>query len=161
MDQEAVQAVLSQVDVFRGLPKEALAGLAKMASARSFPAGSTLMRQGDVSESMFVILDGEVKVQRTDPLLADPLELAELGPGEIVGELAVLDGEPRSATVTARVPTNTLELTAPALAITVLQHPEVSRALLMVLSRRLRSTDELAVQLLRKQLHREWKDVAL
>ncbi len=159
MEQLDNLAILGQVDVFRGLPKDALDGLAKLAQPRSFEEGAMLMRQGDVSESMYVIIQGKVQVERTDPLLRGPLVLAELGPGEIVGELAVLDGEPRSATVTSMEPTQTLELTAPALAITVLQHPEVSRALLMVLSQRLRTTDQLAVKLLRKQLHLEWKPI--
>jgi CRP/FNR family cyclic AMP-dependent transcriptional regulator len=160
MEQSEQVAVLAQVDVFRGLPPAALQSLARRAEVRSFSTGAALMRQGDVSESMYVIVQGRVRVERSDALLKGPLVLAELNAGDIVGELAVLDGEPRSASVTAIEPTTTLELSAPALAMTVLQHPEVSRALLMVLSQRLRSTDQLAVRLLRKQLHKQWKPVA-
>jgi CRP/FNR family transcriptional regulator, cyclic AMP receptor protein len=160
MEQSELLAVLSQVDVFRGLPPAALQSLAKRTQIRPFSTGAVLMRQGDISENMYVIVQGRVRVERSDPMLKGPLVLAELNPGDIVGELAVLDGEPRSATVTAIEPTTTLELSAPALALTVLQHPEVSHALLMVLSQRLRSTDQVAVKLLRKQLHKQWKPVA-
>jgi CRP-like cAMP-binding protein len=72
------------------------------------------------------------------------LLLAQLGPGEIVGEMGVLDGAPRSATVIAIEDTEAVELGAPTVTETILQHPDVSLELLRMLSRRLRSTDELA-----------------
>jgi CRP/FNR family cyclic AMP-dependent transcriptional regulator len=85
-----------------------------------------------------------------------PVVLDELGAGDLVGEMGVLDGEARSATVVAIETTVALELSAATLAATVLRHPEATTELLRLLSRRLRSTDELAVQLVRGQLRREW-----
>ncbi len=148
-------AALSQVEAFRLLSPEHLARLARLAQRRVFPSGSILMRQGDVSASMHVIVRGRVAVERSHPALSEPLRLAELGPGEVVGEMGVLDDEPRSATVIALEDTETLELSGSALAVTLLQSPEASMALLRMLSRRLRSTDELAVSLLRKELQRQ------
>ncbi len=101
-----------------------------------------LMRQGDPSLSLYVILSGRVRVDRTTES-GTTMTLAELGPDEIVGEMGVLDAEPRTATVTALADTETLELQASALAIALLESPAVSSGLLRILSRRLRSTDEL------------------
>ena len=153
---KATQSVLSQVDVFQYLPQDALASLAKLAQRRTFRAGSVIVRQGDSSESVFVIVQGHVKVERMMRDFPQPVVLAELGRGEIVGEMGLLDGQPRSATVTAIDWTEALELSASTLATTALHHPETSRELLRMLSRRLRSTDELAVQLLRSRYSSDW-----
>ena len=109
------------------------------------------MRQGDVSDSLHIILQGRVRVARTHPQILRPVVLAELGPGEIVGEMGVLDQEPRSATVTALNAVETLELDAATLSQAIMDHPEAAAALLQVLSRRVRSTDELVEQLARRE----------
>ena len=143
--------VLAEVSLFAALPPTGLTRLAQQGKTRHFPAGSRLMHQGDVSVSMYIIVEGRVRVERSHPALLGPVLLAELGPGEVVGEIGVLDGEPRTATVTAVKDTETLELDAATLELTILAYPEVGTALLRVLSRRLRSTDELV----ERQLHRQ------
>ncbi len=139
---------LSQADMFEGIPLDGLARLARSGIRRTFAAGSTLMKQGDVADTMYVIIKGRVLVERTHPHLSEALTLAELGPGDVVGEMGLLDHEPRSATVTAIDEVDAMELDDLALAQTVLQYPEVSTALLHLLSRRLRSADELSTELL-------------
>ena len=134
--------ILSRVELFRPLPEEAQEALAARGARRRFAQGAVLMRQGDPSLSLYVILSGRVCVERTTES-GTSLTLAELGPDELVGEMGVLDGEPRTATVTALADTETLELQASALAIALLESPAVSSGLLRLLSRRLRSTDEL------------------
>src|SRR5205823_6067725 len=104
---------------------------------------------GDTSESLYVVVSGRVKVERAVPG-QEPLLLAELGAGEVVGEMGVLDREPRSATVTAIRPTDAVELSAAAIGTTILRYPEVSTGLLRTISRRLRSSDELAEQIVRR-----------
>ena len=143
--------VLSQNAILRTLPAEGLARLAEQGRRRAFPPGSQLMRQGDVSDSLHIILQGRVRVARTHPQILRPVVLAELGPGEIVGEMGVLDQEPRSATVTALNAVETLELDAATLSQAIMDHPEAAAALLQVLSRRVRSTDELVEQLARRE----------
>ncbi len=143
--------VLSQVAILQTLPADGLSRLAEQGHRRAFPPGSQLMRQGDVSDSLHIILQGRVRVVRSHPQILRPVILAELGAGEIVGEMGVLDHEPRSATVTALNAVETLELDAATLAQTIMDHPEAAAALLQVLSRRVRSTDELVEQL----AHRE------
>src|SRR5438093_10339034 len=119
-------AVLSRIGIFRALPEEALAVLSRSGQRRRFRAGRTLIRQGEIGTTMHVIVKGRVTVQRSHPALAETLVLAEFGPGEVVGELAVLDREPRSATVTAICSTETVELSDAALADTVLRYPAAS-----------------------------------
>ena len=142
--------MLGELPLFQSLPLDGLTRLAEQSRPRRFPAGSQLLGQGDSGDSLFIILEGRVRVERSHPSLLRPVLLAELGPGEVVGEIGVLDGEPRTATVTALRDTETIELGAPALTQTILDHPEVGAALLRVLSRRLRTTDELLEYLLSK-----------
>jgi CRP-like cAMP-binding protein len=127
-----------------------LDGFARLAAAgerRSFNAGDELMRQGDEASTMYVILSGKVSVVREHPDLSSPIVLAFLGPGEIVGEMGLLDGEARSATVEAVEDTITMEVTKEALTQSVLRHPDLYGALVKVLSRRLRDTNDLAASI--------------
>ncbi|OLC11860.1 MAG: hypothetical protein AUH44_01290 [Chloroflexi bacterium 13_1_40CM_68_15] len=73
-----------------------------------YTAGKVLMRQGDPSETMHVLLTGRVRVEREQSPEGKVL-LAELGANEVVGEIGVLDHAPRSATVTAIEATETLD----------------------------------------------------
>ncbi len=82
------------------------------------------------------------------------LGLALLGPGEIVGEIGLFDEGPRTATVRALTEVTVLELEAPIVAQTILGVPDVGTALLRVLSQRLRSPDELAEQMRRRNQRR-------
>ncbi len=129
---------------------EGLEYLATLGQWKTFESGDALMRQHEPSESLHIIVEGKVRVERADPLLSGPVILAELGPGEVVGEMGVLDSEPRSATVTAVDQTRTFELDTPGLTLVILRYPEVAVALLRVLSQRLRSTDELMEQALQE-----------
>ena len=149
--------MLASVSLFRPVPSEALARLAEQGRRRHFSPGSQLMRQGDVSQSMHIILEGRVRVERMPPHVPQPIVLAELGPNEVVGEIGLLDEGPRTATVTALRDTQTLELEAAALAQMILEYPEVGIALLQVLSQRLRSTDELIEQMRRSSSRRSMR----
>jgi CRP/FNR family cyclic AMP-dependent transcriptional regulator len=134
---------LERVRMFQGIPLDGLTRLAERGNPRVFSIGSVLMRQGELADSMYIIATGRVRVERSHPDLLAPLILADLGPGEVVGEMGLVDGQPRSATVEALEDTETLELDAFDLSQVVLRYPEVSMALLQTISRRLRSIDEL------------------
>ena len=138
---------MSRTSLFGALSHEVQAALAEVGQPQHFLAGSLLMRQGDASDCMHVILDGHVRVERRHPAIREALILEELGAGDVVGEMGVLDEEPRSATVVAIEDTDTLQISATAVDQIMLKFPEVSAALLRLLSRRLRSTDELASHL--------------
>jgi uncharacterized protein (DUF2225 family) len=79
---------------------------------RTFAEGQVLVREGDTAEAVYVILTGVVRVYRQDETSPDSMvELAQLGPGDVIGELATILGKPRSATVEAVEPTQVLEIT--------------------------------------------------
>ena len=124
-------------------------GFARLAAAgerRVYAPGERLMKQGDAAASMWVILSGKVSVVREHPDLAAPIPLAVLGPGEVVGEMGLLDGDPRSATVNAIEATITMEVAQSALSLMVTEFPDLYAALVKVLSRRLRDTNDLVAQ---------------
>ncbi len=135
--------MLSTVDIFQDFPPEALSRLAAQGREQTFHAGDRLLRQGEVSAHMYVIVRGRVRKAWSHPDLSEPVDVLELGPSEVVGELGLLDGEPRGETVTAVEETDTIELSARALAETLLLYPVLSVGLLSSLSRRLRSLEDL------------------
>ncbi|MBI3965056.1 MAG: cyclic nucleotide-binding domain-containing protein [Chloroflexi bacterium] len=151
MSDGALRDVLSQVDLFKGIPADYLVEWASRGRRRGFTAGAPLMFQGEISDLVYVLLRGRVRVQRSQPQLGTSVDLAELGPGEVVGELGALDGAPRAATVIAIEDTEVLELDAAALD-TVMRHfPEVAIALLRSLTPRLRAANDFAEQIVRRQ----------
>ena len=106
---------LAGVALFKELPEPGLQMLAERGRPKHFAAGVVIMRQGDASDALHVITHGRVRVERNQP--GDtPLVLAELGPGDVIGEMGLLDNAPRSATVTALEDTETLELHATVMA---------------------------------------------
>jgi len=135
--------MLDPVGLFQGTSPEARRTLSERGRLRTFKTGDVLMRQGEESDSMYVILSGRVRVDRDAPGQPGPARLAELGANDVVGEIGVLDGGARTATVTAMEETRTLELHRTLLAVVLLQYPDVAGELLRTLSRRLRSTDEI------------------
>lgn len=130
---------LEQVDVFQDFPGAGLDRLARHGQRRRFAAGETLQQQGEVCAAMHVILQGRVRRARAHPDLSEPAVVLELGPGESVGELGVLDQTPWPETVTALEATETLELSARLLAETLLLYPLPAVGLLSTLSRSVRT----------------------
>ncbi|MGB8853680.1 MAG: mechanosensitive ion channel family protein [Pirellulales bacterium] len=102
-------AMLRQVGLFTVLDEPARLRLAASAREQAFAAGEPIIRQGDPGTSMFVIENGRVAVSVADDSGATS-HLAELGPGDFFGEMSLLTGEPRSATVTALVETRLLTI---------------------------------------------------
>src|SRR3974390_1423133 len=87
--------VLKSVEIFRQLPEKHLIELAGILNHKEVHADERIIREGDVGNSMFIIVEGKVRVHRDDQ------EIATLGSREVFGELAALDPEPRSASITA------------------------------------------------------------
>ena len=139
-----MQALLSSVDIFQGLPPNLIERLAAQGQRRRFRRGDRLMCPGDVARCLQVIVAGWVCVARVHPDLDEAMILVECGPGDVVGELGVLDGEPRPDTVIALQDTETVELSAATLAQVLLAFPEDAAPLLPVLSRRLHTAADLA-----------------
>ena len=107
--------------------------VARLCSVVDLDADDVLFDEGDLGDALYVIVSGRVKITR------DRLPIAELGPGECVGEMAALDWEPRSATVTAREPTSLVRLDRNDLMDLLADYPELVQALAAVLVERLRA----------------------
>jgi len=99
---------LSAVDVFSPLSTDELRQLAKATAGHVFAPGETLIRAGDEGSSMFVVHNGRVAVQVSDP--GGPRTVAELTEGNFFGEMALFTGEPRTANVVALEETEVLEI---------------------------------------------------
>ena len=134
---------LADVNVFQDFTPEGLDRLAAHGRSRRFEPGEHLLRQGDVCGGMYVIVRGRVRRERSHPALSEPAEVLELGPGESVGELGVLDLAPWPETVTALEETEAIELSALDLAETMLLYPLPSVGLLSSLSRSVRTLEDL------------------
>jgi CRP-like cAMP-binding protein len=140
-------SILAEVELFAALPPEGLAALATQGSWRTFRPCSQIMQQGDLEHALHIIVRGRVRLERSHPALRAPIELEQLGPGEVIGELGVLDHQPISDTVTAIEDTETVEIRAAALADIVVRFPEASAALLASLCRQPRRPQALAGQI--------------
>ena len=116
---------------------------------KNFPRGTTLLREGDDSklDHLLLLLEGEVSVDTWAPALASPLEISVLGPGSIIGEMALLDDVPRSASCITLSPVQAAVLSRGALEALVDQRPQIAAKLLMGLgartAERLRALGEL------------------
>jgi CRP/FNR family transcriptional regulator/CRP/FNR family cyclic AMP-dependent transcriptional regulator len=111
------------------------------AQRRTFRRGEAIFHKGDPGTSMFAILEGQVKILLPSEA-GDEALLAVLDRGDFFGELSLIDGQPRSATVVAAEPTETLVLHREALLRALTANPQIAAGLLRALSQRLRETDE-------------------
>ena len=92
---------LARVDLFSGLDKKELQILAKSCRERKYSAGTVLLHQGDTGSGLYILTSGTVRItQATQPGQPEQ-EIGTAGTGEVLGEMALLDDMPRSATVTA------------------------------------------------------------
>ncbi|HAO99797.1 MAG TPA: Crp/Fnr family transcriptional regulator [Fibrobacteres bacterium] len=132
--------LIKGVDLFSSLTDAQLGYIAGMTVEQIHERGETIFNQADNSETFFLIAKGSVKV-----LLAgeDGREaiLATLGEGDFFGEMALLDGEPRSATVRAVAKTRLLVIHREDFLLCLKKHPDLALALLSEMSRRLRAAD--------------------
>jgi len=124
---------LKGVGIFSECAGEQLGELAVVADEVDRAPGAEIIREGDVDNSLFVLVDGRVQVSKSGQ------PIAELGAGEVFGELALLDPAPRNASVTALTDTTILRIDAEPFGDILDENPEISRAILRVLTRRLRA----------------------
>ncbi len=125
---------LKSIDLFREIPGEDLARVAQIAEEVDFEPRETVMTEGEIGDSMYLIVDGRVQVSKTGRVIA------ELGEGECVGEMAILDSEPRSATVRALGAMRALKLEREDLYDLMSEKMHITHGIIKVLTRRLRQT---------------------
>jgi CRP-like cAMP-binding protein len=132
---------LARVPIFQGLGREDLESLEKIAKRRKLGADTALFFEGDRADALYIVVSGSLKVHRT---LDDGREkiLNTMGPGEIFGELAMLDGQPRSASVDTVDPTELIAIARSDFRALAMAKPAILWRLLEGLSERLRILNE-------------------
>jgi CRP-like cAMP-binding protein len=138
---EETIVLLQGLPAFATLSEEDLAAIADVTVPRTFRAGEAVFREGDQSDTCYVIHTGHVRAIRehTD---GRTITLATLGPGDIFGELAIFDEEERSATVESLEQTHAVAILAGDMRRLLREHPDIAVKLLAALSRRLRETND-------------------
>jgi CRP/FNR family cyclic AMP-dependent transcriptional regulator len=133
---EGVSKFLAKIDLFEGLPPEVMSDLASRGTTLSKNAGSTVVEQGSAETGLQVVLEG------TADVTVNGVARPSLNVGDYFGEISLLDGQPRSATIVAGPDgVTTFALSALAFAPVVKANPDVAQALLKALCARIRSLE--------------------
>jgi CRP-like cAMP-binding protein len=133
--------LLARVPVFEELTEGDLRRVAEVSVPRAFAAGDVVFREGDDSDTCYVVQSGHARVLREH---ADgrQITLATFGPGDIFGELAMFDDERRSATVEAIDDLEVIGILGPDMRRLMREHPDIAVQLSIALGRRLRAANE-------------------
>lgn len=135
---------LKRVSWFEDLDQKSLDAIANAAVEQTYQPGQFIMRQGDTGVGAFIIRSGRVEVvQEKD---GQETKLATLGPGDVVGEMALLDEFPRSASVRAVEPVTALGIQRWHFKGILESHPQLALALLPILTRRIRAAEGMLPQ---------------
>ncbi len=129
---------LAHVGLFSSLDKKELQTLAKSSQERTYSAGTKLFSQGDSGSGLYILKSGRVSITQASGAQGAEKEINTLGAGETLGEMALLDDQPRSATVTAVEDVTALLLPVWDFRGVIKTHPDIALKLLATLSRRLR-----------------------
>lgn len=134
--------LLKQLPFFADLSNDLLGQVVSTGRTRMLSAGEFVFRQGDPPDGLYVLLNGKVRVFLTDEQGQHDVELAVLSTGSLFGEMALLDGEPRSANVACVEPSRCLWLARDEFLQLLRSSSELLESLLSDLSRRVRGTQE-------------------
>jgi CRP-like cAMP-binding protein len=138
---EDAAALLAQVPAFEQLGPPELAAVAAVAVPRSFATGEAVFREGDASDTCYVVREGHARAIREHPD-GRQITLATFGPGDIFGELAMFDDERRSATVEAIEDLDALAILGGDMRRLMHEHADIAVKLAVSLVRRLRAANE-------------------
>jgi CRP-like cAMP-binding protein len=138
---EDTVALLHQVPVFSALAEPELERVAEVTVPRQFAAGEVVFREGDESDTCYVVRSGHARAIR-EHQDGRSITLARFGPGDIFGELAMFDDEKRSATVEALEPTEAIAILGGDMRRLLREHPDIAVKLIAAIARRLRETNE-------------------
>jgi CRP/FNR family transcriptional regulator, cyclic AMP receptor protein len=136
-----VVELLGRVPVFSTLVPGDLQRIAQLAVPRSFQTGEVVFREGDASDTCYIVREGRARAihEHGD---GRTITLATFGPGDIFGELAMFEDELRSATVEAIAPTAVVGVLGPDMRALMREHSEIATRLVIGLGRRLREANE-------------------
>lgn len=128
--------ILKTVNIFASVPDDVLAAVAGAVEEMDVPANATVFAKGDLGQAMYIIVAGSVRVHDGEQIIN------RLGTYDVFGEMALLDAEPRSASVTADEDTLLLRLQQDDFFDLFEDHSAIARGIIQVLSRRLRARSE-------------------
>ena len=126
--------VLRSVPLFQGMTDRSVETIASLAEETRFESGSTLVREGEPGDQFLIIRDGSAVVDQGGHAIR------ELGSGDFLGEISLIDGRPRSATVTATAPIDALAIDRAGFTRLMDDFPSVRHDLLNALTQRVRAT---------------------
>ena len=138
--EESLQ-LIARVPLFAELSSAELERIADVAIPRSFPKGVRVFHEGDHSDACYIVRTGDLRVTR-EHSDGRAIALATLGPGDIFGELAMLDGGTRSASVETLSESVLLGLPATDVRRVIADHGDIAAKLIVAITRRLRETNE-------------------
>ena len=123
---------LTQVPLFRGMTESALDAIAGLAAETQFADGDDVTREGD---AFYVVVDGQLVISKNG------MTIRNLGPGDFLGEISLIDGRPRTATATAAGPVKALVIRRPEFLELMDRYGAVRLGVLMALTERVRSDE--------------------
>ncbi|PIE83448.1 MAG: hypothetical protein CSA09_00815 [Candidatus Contendobacter odensis] len=144
---QSVIDILQKSFLFRSFPRDTLKNIVDISSIATLPAGHVLFETADTGSEMFVLLSGQLKVSVTS-IDGEEIVLGSVGVGEIVGEIAMLDGRGRSAGATTLKTSKVLVIHRKDFMPFLSRTPKAATALLMVLALRLRLNTEQLTELI-------------
>lgn len=130
--------LLKEIEIFSDLTAAELAAIASVTKELDYPEERTIIKQGDVGETVFLVIDGKVEVIK-EQANGEQVFIAAIESGDAFGEMALLENEPRSATVRATQPSRFLILHKQEFNETVMEYPRIALKICRVLSSRIRN----------------------
>lgn len=130
--------LLRGVPLFSGMTDRALEAVAKLGESVTFEAGDRMVTEGEPGDAFFVIVEGAAEV------VAGGRAVSNLGPGDTLGEISLVDGRPRSATVTCTTPVRAIVIHRPGFERLMDDFPPVRLGVLMSLTERIRRDERAA-----------------
>lgn len=132
LETNAIVEMLQKTPLWSGLTEKELKVIARSFKELKYESGDVIVRKGEAGVGFYLIVDGTVEVR------ADGRVLSKLGPGQFFGEMALLDGQPRSADVVALEPSRCLAMSSWSFNGIVSEHPKMALKMLQEFVRRLR-----------------------
>ena len=140
MDHGKTEDWLEKIPLFQGLSKKQLRDISGLATRLNEPAGAELTKEGKVGRELIIVLEGEIEIRAGDRVVATR------GPGTYVGEIALLDNRPRTATVVAKTPVVIEVIGQREFRSLLAGAPELSEEIMSTMAQRLAELDDTASQ---------------
>jgi CRP-like cAMP-binding protein len=132
MDRQArIEEQLALVPLFSSLSKKEIRQISNLATPLEQPAGAVLVKEGKVGHEFIIVLEGEIEIRKGDQVIATR------GPGSYIGEIALIDHRPRTATVVATTPVSIEVIGQREFAELLAEVPELSQQILATVAARL------------------------